>query len=180
MDQKWFCRKTTEWTRRVAGQRVCCCKKGDGFPWRAVVDLRGPNAQTKRCAYPLPKIEDLLIKQTKNALFSIIDLKKAFHQQPLHPDSRQYTSTNTPIGVYQWTVNVMGLTNAPAQFQRMMDDLLRLVEDTATPYIDDILVGSMEEEGVNLVDKHEQDLRRVLDVLAKEKLVSGAKNVTSS
>ena len=30
-------------------------KKGDGFPWRGVVDLRGPNAQTKRCAYPLPK-----------------------------------------------------------------------------------------------------------------------------
>ena len=80
-----------------------------------------------------------------------MDLKKAFHQQPLHPNSRHYTSTNTPIGVYQWTVNVMGLTNAPAQFQRMMDDLLRPVEDTATPYIDDILVGSMEEEGVNLV-----------------------------
>ena len=54
-------------------------KKRDGFPWRGVVDLQGPNAQTKRCAYPIPKIEDLLIKQSKNALFSIIDLKKAFH-----------------------------------------------------------------------------------------------------
>ena len=74
----------------------------------------------------------------------------------------------------------MGLTKAPALFQRMMDNLLRQVEDTATPYIDDILVGSMEEEGVNLVDKHERDLRQVLAVLAKEKLVSGAKNVTFS
>ena len=74
----------------------------------------------------------------------------------------------------------MGLTNAPAQFQRMMDDLLRPVEDTTTPYINDILVGSMEEEGVNLVEKHERDLRRVLDVIDNEKLVSGVKSVTLS
>ena len=53
----------------------------------------------------------------------------------------------------------MGLTNAPAQFQRIMDDLLRPVEDNATPYIYDSLVRSLEEEGLNLVDKPDRDLR---------------------
>ena len=71
-------------------------KKSPTFPWRGVVDMRGVNSQSKRVNYPLPKIEDLLIKQGGNHIFSIIDLKQAFHQQPLHPDSRPYTCTYTP------------------------------------------------------------------------------------
>ena len=78
------------------------------FPWRGVADMRGPNSQTRRCNYPLPKIEDVLVKQGRNKIFSIIDLCKAFHQQPLDPDSRHITSCYTPLGVFQWRVNVMG------------------------------------------------------------------------
>lgn len=37
-------------------------KKSADFPWRGVVDLRGPNSQTRRVNYPLPRIEDLLVK----------------------------------------------------------------------------------------------------------------------
>ncbi len=57
--------------------------------------MRGVNAESKRVNFPLPKIEDILIKQGANQIFSIIDLKQAFHQQPLHPDS---TCTYTPLG----------------------------------------------------------------------------------
>jgi len=63
-------------------------KKSKEFPWRGVVDMRGPNSQTRRVNFPLPKIEDLLVKQGKCQIFSIMDLKQAFHQQPLHPESR--------------------------------------------------------------------------------------------
>ena len=91
-------------------------KKSADFPWRGVVDMRGPNNQMKHCNLPLPKNEDILIRQGGNQMFSILDLKKAFHQQPLHPNSRHITSTYTPLGVYQWKVNVMGLMNASPQF----------------------------------------------------------------
>ena len=37
-------------------------KKSADFPWRGVVDLRGPNSQTRRVNFPLPRIEDLLVK----------------------------------------------------------------------------------------------------------------------
>ena len=37
-------------------------KKGADFPWRGVADMRGPNSQTRRSNYPLPHIEDILIK----------------------------------------------------------------------------------------------------------------------
>ena len=74
-------------------------------------------------------------------------------------------------GTLQWRVNVMGLTNASQQFQQMMDDRLASVRDVATPYIDDILVGTTVGEGEDVLAAHEKDLCRVLDALAEEKLV---------
>ena len=138
------------------------------FPWRGVVDLRGPNSQTRRDNYPLPRIEDLLVKQGVNKLFPIIDLTEAFHQQPLHPDSRHISCTYTPpLGVYQWKVNVMGLMNASGQFQQMIDDQLLGVKDVADGYIDDIAVGTKEEpeEGEDPLVTHDKALRRVLESL---------------
>ena len=150
--------------------------KKDGS-WRGVVDVRGPNSQTRRIAYPLPVIEDLLVKQGANQMFSILDLRQAFHQQPLHPDSRPVTCCYTPIGVFQWRVNVMGLMNASQQFQQMMEDRLAPVRDIADPYIDDILVGTKVEPGEDLLAAHDRDLRRVFEVLKKEKLIADIKKV---
>ena len=133
--------------------------------WRGVVDVRGPNSQTRRIAYPLPIIEDLLVKQGANQMFSILDLRQAFHQQPLHPDSRPITARYTPLGVFQWRVNVMGLMNAIQQFQQMMEDRLYPVRDIADPYIDDIVVGTRVGPGEDLLAAHDKDLRRVLEVL---------------
>ena len=92
-------------------------KKSADFPWRGVVDLRGPTGETRRESYPLPKIEDLLVKQGGCTMFSILDLTQGFHQQPLDPESRHITCTNTPLGVFQWRVNVMGLMNASSHFK---------------------------------------------------------------
>jgi hypothetical protein len=99
--------------------------------------MKGPNSQTRRINYPLPVIEDLLVKQGAKQMFSILDLKQAFHQQPMAPASRHITTSWTPMGLFQWKVNVMGLTNAPQQFQQMIDWALREVRDVADAYIDD-------------------------------------------
>ena len=72
-------------------------KNGD---WRGVVDMRGPNSQTRRVNYPLPRIDDILVKQGKNHIFSILDLKQAFHQQPMEPASRPITCCFTPAGFF--------------------------------------------------------------------------------
>ena len=92
-------------------------KKNPG-EWRGVVDMRGPNSQTRRINYPLPVIEDLLVKQGAKQMFSILDLKQAFQQKPLAQTSRHITTSWTPMGLFQWRVNVMGLTNAPNNFNR--------------------------------------------------------------
>ena len=153
-------------------QGFAVAKKSTTFPWRGVADMRGPNSQTRRCSYPLPCIEDILVKQGSKQIFSILDLRQAFHQQPLHPDSRHITCTNTPLGVYQWRVNVMGLKNAGIQFQMMIDDRLHPVRDVADAYIDDIIIGTRVGPGEDLFAAHDRDLRRVLSLLAEEKLVA--------
>lgn len=65
----------------------------------------------------------------------------------------------------------MGLTNAPQQFQQMLDDRLLPVKDVADPYIDDIIVGTRVEPGEDPIEKHEKDLRRLLDTLKAEKFI---------
>ena len=59
----------------------------------------------------------------------------------------------------------MGLKNASVQFQHMMDDILSSVKDVANCYIDDISVGTKVVEGEDLFAKHDEDLRKVLDLL---------------
>ena len=135
--------------------------------------MRGPNSQTRRVNFPLPKIEDLLLKQGKCQIFSMLDLKMAFHKQPLHPDSRHITCCYTPDGIYQWRVNVMGLQNASQQFQRLMEDRLHHVSDIADPYIDDIIIGTWVEPGEDLLAAHDRDVRRVLQLLKGDQFIVG-------
>jgi hypothetical protein len=171
IDKKFIERPTTggiEWL----SQAFAVPKKSATFPWRGVADMRGPNSQTRRCSYPLPCIEDILVKQGAKQIFSILDLRQAFHQQPLHPDSRHITCTHTPFGVYQWRVNVMGLKNAGIQIQMMVDDRLQPVRDIADVNVDDIIVGTRVEPGEDLFEAHDRDLRRVLNLLAQEQWVA--------
>jgi len=72
----------------------------------------------------------------------------------------------THIGVYEPTVMYFGLTNSPATFQAMMNDLFRdLINqgDTAT-FIDDILVATDTEEG------HDKLVEKVLRRLEENNL----------
>ena len=57
-------------------------KKSAEFPVREGVDMRGPNSQSRRVNYPLPKIEDILVKHGANQIFSILDLSKRFTNNP--------------------------------------------------------------------------------------------------
>ena len=70
--QDWI--DMTEWL----SQTFPVPKKSGDFPWRGVVDMRGPNSQTRRCNYPLPKIEDILVKHGGNQIFFDFGFKASF------------------------------------------------------------------------------------------------------
>ena len=92
--------------------------------WRLVIDYRYVNTQIKNYNFTLPVIEDQLIKQSRNHLWTIVDLENGFHQMPLHEDSKKYITFSTPFGSFQWNVLPMGIKIAPQAFQRMVADCL--------------------------------------------------------
>ena len=103
-------------------------KKNNGT-CRGVIDLKWLNSQCEDDAHALPRIEDLLVKQAKASCFTVMDMKDAFHEMPVHPDSRWYTGTNSPIEMLQWRVLPMGWKNGVTVCQRNSETALRVVED---------------------------------------------------
>ena len=57
----------------------------------------------------------------------------------------------TPEGSFEPTVMFFGLTNSPATFQTMMNELLRELINTGkvVAFIDDVIIGTEDEEGHN-------------------------------
>ena len=106
------------------------------------MDFRWLNENTLSDGYPLPRIEDILVKMGRKRIFSVIDLKDAFHQVPMHPDSMSATATSTPKGTLLWKVLAQGLKNGPPTFQRVIDYVLRSVGDCAAPCFDDVIIAS--------------------------------------
>ena len=141
--------------------------------WRMVVDFRWLNECTKADEYPLPLIEDLLEKQSKYRIFTVLDMKHGFHQMPLRKEDRHLTSMPTPLGTLQWTVMPMGIKTGPPQFQRMMDWVLRDI-DCASVYIDDVIIGSNGDTEEELLANHERDVERVLQRFKEQQLVCGS------
>ena len=142
--------------------------------YRLVEDFRRLNDNTVDDAHPLPRIEDILQRQGVFKIWSVLDLKDGYHQMPLKEEHRYLTCMSTPRGTYQWKVLVMGLKNGNAMFQRMMEWVLRDL-DNADPYVDDIIVGSTGNTEEELMANHEKDLRRVLDRLKQYELVADPK-----
>ena len=77
--------------------------------YRLVVDYRALNDATVADAHPLPRIEDILQRQGKFQIWTVLDLKDGFHQIPIRDDCKHFTCMSTPVGVYQWKVLPMCL-----------------------------------------------------------------------
>ena len=87
----------------------------------------------------------------------------------LDPESRPVTAFVTPWSTYQWTVLPMGIKQAPALFQRLVNWTLRDV-NKARAYVDDILVGTPLPEKESLVREHYQDVCRVLETFRRHRM----------
>lgn len=143
--------------------------------WRLVIDYRYLNSQTCDDPFPLPLIDNLIVKQLENRLWSIFDLQDGFHQMHLEPECQRYTAFQTPWGSYQFTVLPMGVNNGPSMFQRMISWVLRDVP-RAVVYVDDVLSGTPVGEPGCLLRDHDRDVRNILDAFRLHKLcVKGSK-----
>ncbi len=148
------------------GAPILLVKKKDGT-FRMCIDYRRLNAITKKDSFPLPLIDDLVDKLTGAKVFSKIDLKSGFHQVKMDPSSIERTTFVTPSGSYEWLVMPMGLANAPATFQRLMQKTLGHLKFVGI-YLDDIVIFSAN------MEEHKQHLQAVLEILKKDGLIANA------
>ena len=109
---------------------------GTGF----CVDYRRLNLATVKDAYPLPRIDDTLDMLAGKRWFSTLDLASSYWQVSLSPEARCKTAFATHSGLFQFRVMQFGLCNAPATFERLMDQVLPgLRWSRCLVYLDDII-----------------------------------------
>lgn len=111
--------------------------------FRVVVDFRNLNAKTIDQRWPLPNITDLLDKLGKCQYFTTLDLASGFHQIQMEEKDIEKTAFSTENGHYEFLRMPFGLKNAPATFQKVMDGILRGIQnEKCLVYLDDIIIFS--------------------------------------
>ncbi|CAF0997157.1 unnamed protein product [Brachionus calyciflorus] len=64
--------------------------------------------------YPLPSIQDLYKKLAEADTFTKIDMKAAYHQIPVHPNSIEISAFICEFGNFEYLTMPMGIKTAPA------------------------------------------------------------------
>jgi len=95
-----------------------------------------------------------------------IDIQWGFNNIRIKPRDEWKAVFHTNHGLFEPLVMFFRMTNSPAIFQTMMNDIFRtlIAEQIMVVYLDDILIFTEIEE------EHKQVVWRVLEVLAEHKL----------
>ncbi|SJL08909.1 uncharacterized protein ARMOST_12283 [Armillaria ostoyae] len=140
-------------------------KKKDGS-LRPVQDYRKLNEMTIKNRYPLPLISELIDKLQGAKYFTKLDVRWGYNNVRIKEGDEHKAAFRTNRGLFEPTVMFFGLTNSPATFQWMMNDIFKnlIASGKVTIYLDDILIFTKD------LDEHRRIVRQVLQKLRENKL----------
>lgn len=136
---------------------------------RGVIDYRALNRITKPNHAPIPRTDEMFDRIGRARVFSKLDLKAGFHQIRVREEDIEKTAFKTKYGMFEFMVMPMGLCNAPATFQALMNSIFGdCIDEFMVIYIDDILIYS------DSYQDHLRHLETVLQKLANNELYVGS------
>ena len=155
LKQKWIVQCDGSWSARLVP-----VLKSDGSI-RMCADYRALNDRTKTDAYPSANPDAIMDRLHGKKFFTKLDAMKGYYQVKLDETDQELTGFSCPFGFFKFTRMPFGLKNAPAIYQRMMDQILGDYKgDFADVLLDDILIYS---------DTYEEHLKHIQLVLARLK-----------
>ena len=132
---------------------------------RPCIDFTGLNNITVKNKYPLPLIDSAFVPLQGATIFTTLDLRNAYHLVRIREGDEWKTAFNTPLGHFEYLVMPFGLSNAPAVFQALVNDVLRdMLGRFVFVYLDDILIYS------HSLQEHQEHVHTVLQRLLENKL----------
>jgi len=139
--------------------------KKDGSK-RMVMDYRNLNDQTIKNNYPLPLITELINNMGSKKVFTKMDLRWGFNNVRIKKGDEWKEAFTTHIRSFEPTVMFFGMTNSPATFQAMINEILRdlINEGKIVAFVDDVLVGTETKEG------HDEIVKEILRRLEENNL----------
>jgi len=127
-------------------------EKKDGGK-RMVMDYCKLNRQTVKNNYPLPLITELVDNMGSKRVFTKMDLWWGYNNVRMKEGDEWKVAFTMHMGLFEPVVMFFGMTNLPATFQVMMNEILRdmINERKVAAFVDDVLVGTETEEGYDKV-----------------------------
>jgi hypothetical protein len=104
------------------GAPIFFIKKKDG-KLRFVQDYRALNAITRKNRYPLPLIDDLIHRLKDARYFTKLDIRWGYNNVRIRKGDEWKAAFRTNRGLFEPLVMYFGLTNSPATFQTMMNEI---------------------------------------------------------
>ena len=137
----------TQWISNIV-----IAPKDDG-EIRITLDAKNLNKAVQSSNFPIPRQEDIKAKLAGAKFFSKLDLKSAFWQLEIAPESRHYTVFHANGKIFRYKRLVMGIKSAQGELNAALQPLFAHLPQVHVIHDDLVIATETKEEHEKMVDE---------------------------